>query len=84
MSNEPTIPQILVGLGLFTAGSLGFCAFIWLGKTIALRRGWIVKRQEPIRQWAEFDAALRNLGQTVARELGVLRLRDWLAAHLPR
>jgi hypothetical protein len=32
MTNDPTIPQILVGLGLFTAGSLGLCALIWLGK----------------------------------------------------
>lgn len=84
MISQPTIPQILAGIGLFTAGSLGLCTLLWLGKTIALRRGWIVKRTEPIPKWVEFDSALHQFVRSVVVALGIQRLVDWLASRLAR
>lgn len=68
---EPlTTGQFLARVALFCAASLLVTGLLWLGAQVAIRRGWIVRRQEPIREWVEFNEATRNLGRRICRQCG--------------
>jgi hypothetical protein len=80
---EPlTTGQFLTRVALFCAASLLVTGLLWLGARIAERRGWIVRRQEPIREWVEFGEATRNLGREVLKPFEPVLA--WLARHLQR
>jgi hypothetical protein len=61
--------QILTRMALFCAASLAVTGLLWLGAQVAIRRGWIVRRTEPIREWVELGEVTRNLGRAVRASL---------------
>jgi hypothetical protein len=72
-----TIGQVIIRTALFCIAALLVTGLLWLGTQVAIRRGWIVRRSEPIREWVELGEATRDVGRAIRASLPS-RLRRWL------